>query len=271
MPLSHPVIVLMATALLASCRDGSVSLTDLAERHEALEAEAAASRRQLTELRASIQGALDSKEAAFDQFAQAIRSLNDTSEGIRTTLEAFAAYKREYRKKAREKAPGTVLGDIALGTQTLRAAVIREVTDTHISLRHANGTARITLLEAPIDLQARYGFDPAMDLVIAKAEGTGTDWLLSAMDAVDQLTSPPAATPSAATSGSIGGTNARIAASGTAYSSSASAPVYGSRPTWTRFSSFTGSFWAPLQQRKQRVGSVNSWSPSSSSASLIDY
>ena len=263
MTLLHRVLALLAVGLLASCGEKGPTLADLSARHEILERETAEIRLQLNELRRAVKTMLDSKQQAFDQFAEGIRSLNETSESIRTTLEAFAAYKREYRKKAREKAPGTALGDVTVGTQTLREAVIREVTDTHVSFRHASGTTRVPLTEAPPDLQARYGFDPALDLVIAKAEGTGTDWLLSAMAAVEQLTDP--ASLDAPTV--MGSRPAKPSAT----SGVSASPSYSSsttRPAWAQFSNFTGSYWAPLQQRKQRVGSVNTWRPS---ASLIDY
>ena len=258
------VFVLMGVALLVSCRDAGPHRAELSARYEALESETAAIRRQVEELRRTLKTTLDSKEQAFDQFTESIRGLNATSESIRTTLEAFAAYKRDYRQKAREKAPGTRLGDVTVDGHTLRDVVIREVTDTHISFRHSIGTTRVTLLDAPYDLQARYGFDPALDLVIAKAEGTGTDWLLSAMAAVEQLTEP-----SATRAPAVMGSRPVASNASTAASSSSTGSFCRSRPAWSQFSNFTGSFWAPLQQRKQRVGSVNSWRPTS--ASLIDY
>ena len=194
-----------------------------------------------------------------------MKQLNDTSEAIRHAMESFATYKRQYRKVAREKAPGTVLGDIPYGSQTLRQVTIREVTDTHIHVQHGNGSARIPLPDAPPNLQAKYGFDPSLDVVLKEATGTGTDWLLSAINAAQHY----ASTQSAAQSGKANRTTAQTAttpsSSNVTFTSNSNGfdPQINVRPTWQRFSSFTGSYWAPLHQRKKTVGTVNSFSNNS--------
>jgi hypothetical protein len=227
-------------------------------------------------LRKDYQDALDEKEEDFSAYAEGIRTLNETSESIRKTMEAFAAYKREYRTVSRKKAPGTTFNEIPFGSQTLRSVTIKEVNDTHIHVLHNNGSARIPMNEAPENLQARYGFDPSLDIVLERASGTGTDWLLSAISAAEQYAATQVPDPSttanatstASTSTSAAGTpvaasqsNSGTYSSPVSYSSAYSSPysLYSTEPTWKRFSRFTGSYWAPLQQRKRVVGTVNTF------------
>jgi hypothetical protein len=266
------ITLLLVTLLTASCNRSGPSVSQLQERLDTVTQAnkdiATASRT----LRQDYQRLLDEKEKDFTAYADGIRALNDTSESIRKTMEAFANYKRDYRTYSRKNAPGTVIEDVPFGLQTLRKVTIKEVTDTHIHVLHTNGSARIPMNGAPDALQARYGFDPSLDVVLQQASGTGTDWLLSAIDAAEQYAlnnapaspSPPiAASSSPSSPASVPAPQSNY---GTLSASLPTAPVYGSyystEPTWKRFSSFTGSYWAPLQQRKRIVGTVNTFTSS---------
>ena len=266
------ITLLLVTLLTASCNRSGPSVSELQERldnvTQANRDIATASRA----LRKDYQRLLDEKEEDFTAYADGIRALNDTSESIRKTMEAFANYKRDYRTYSRKNAPGTIIEDVPFGLQTLRKVTIKEVTDTHIHVLHTNGSARIPMNDAPDALQARYGFDPSLDVVLQQASGTGTDWLLSAIDAAEQYAlnnvpaspSPPiAASSSPSSPASVPAPQSNY---GTLSASLPTAPVYGSyystEPTWKRFSSFTGSYWAPLQQRKRIVGTVNTFTSS---------
>ena len=266
------ITLLLVTLLTASCNRSGPSVSQLQERLDAVTQAnkdiATASRA----LRKDYQRLLDEKEEDFTAYADGIRALNDTSESIRKTMESFATYKRDYRANSRKNAPGTVLDDVPFGLQTLRKVTIKEVTDTHIHVLHTNGSARIPMNEAPDALQARYGFDPSLDVVLQQASGTGTDWLLSAIAAAEQyaLSNVPASASPPIASSRPPSTPTSVPASqsnyGTLSASLPTAPVYGSyystEPTWKRFSSFTGSYWAPLQQRKRIVGTVNTFTSS---------
>lgn len=266
------ITLLLVTLLTASCNRSGPSVSELQERLDTVTQAnrdiATASRA----LRKDYQRLLDEKEEDFTAYADGIRALNDTSESIRKTMEAFANYKRDYRTYSRKNAPGTIIEDVPFGLQTLRKVTIKEVTDTHIHVLHTNGSARIPMNDAPDALQARYGFDPSLDVVLQQASGTGTDWLLSAIDAAEQYAlnnvpaspSPPiAASSSPSSPASVPAPQSNY---GTLSASLPTAPVYGSyystEPTWKRFSSFTGSYWAPLQQRKRIVGTVNTFTSS---------
>ena len=267
------ITLLLVTLLTASCNRSGPSVSELQERLDTVTQAnrdiAAASRT----LRQDYQRLLDEKEEDFTAYADGIRALNDTSESIRKTMEAFANYKRDYRTYSRKNAPGTIIEDVPFGLQTLRKVTIKEVTDTHIHVLHINGSARIPMNDAPDALQARYGFDPSLDVVLQQASGTGTDWLLSAINAAEQYALnnvPASASPPIASSSPPPSSPASLPAPqsnyGTLSASLPTAPVYGSyystEPTWKRFSSFTGSYWAPLQQRKRIVGTVNTFTSS---------
>lgn len=255
------ICLILLIPLLGACNRGGQSLHALNDRLERITLENRESSTEISRLRQAYRQMLDQKEKDFNAFADGVRLLNETSESIHQTMVAFADYKREYRRAARSKAPGTPLGDLALGSQTLRQAVITEVTDTHIHLRHTAGSTRVALVDAPETLQSRYGYDPSLDIVLKQATGTGTDWLLSAIDAAQHyaanqpVTSPPRsstrkpATPHASTAGDSGDL-------------AQFDPRLSDKPAWQRFSNFTGSYWAPLKNRKRVIGTVNSISTS---------
>lgn len=265
--------LLLIVFLVSSCNRSGPTLAQLQERLEVVTQQNQEIATSFRTLRQDYQRLLDEKEQDFSAYADGIRTLNDTSESIRKTMESFANYKREYRSHSRKTAPGTVVEDMPLGLQTLRKVTIKEVTDTHIHVLHANGSARIPMNAAPDALQARYGYDPSLDVVLQQATGTGTDWLLSAIDAAEKYAlnnvpsspSPPVAAslPPATATSSVPASQSNY---GSLSSSLPNSPYYGSvyndEPTWKRFSSFTGSYWAPLQQRKRVVGTVNSFTSS---------
>lgn len=260
------IAFLLALSLTSACNRSGPSRAQLEERLETLTRQNQELSAAASALRRDHKRLLDSNEKDFAAFAAGMKQLNDTSEAIRRTMESFATYKREYRKVAREKAPGTPLGEIAFGSQTLRQAIIREVTDTHIHVQHGNGSARIPLPEAPSHLQAKYGYDPSLDVVLREAKGTGTDWLLSAITAAQHYASTQApaqsvtATRSTARSANASPSNVTYTSTSNFTSNSNGFdPQVNVRPTWQRFSSFTGSYWAPLHQRKKIAGSVNSF------------
>lgn len=266
------ITLLLVTLLTASCNRSGPSVSELQERLDTVTRQNQDMVTNTRALRKDYQRLLDEKEEDFTAYADGIRALNDTSESIRKTMEAFANYKRDYRTYSRKNAPGTTLEDVHFGLQTLRKVTIKEVTETHIYVLHTNGSARIPMSDAPDALQARYGFDPSLDVVLQQASGTGTDWLLSAIAAAEQyaLTNvPDSATPSTASSPPRY-SQPSLPASPSSYGSIATSPTtstpyssyYSTEPTWKRFSSFTGSYWAPLQQRKRVVGTVNTFSSS---------
>ena len=253
------IILLLPLLMFCSCNRNGPSVSQLQERLDSLTQQNHELSRTVSALRKDYTRLLDDNEKDFAAFAAGMKQLNDTSDAIRHTMESFAEYKREYRKIARRKAPGTVLGDLPYGSQTFSKAVIREVTDTHIHVQHHNGSARIPLPEAPQHLQAQYGYDPSLDVVLKEATGTGTDWLLSAITSAQHFadsqiptSTPTVSRPIAAASPRDTPTPAYSTANNS-YDSRAN-----ERPTWQRFSSFTGSHWAPLHQRKKVVGTVNS-------------
>lgn len=268
------IALLLIPLLTSACKRSGHTRAQLEERLESLTRQNQELTAAASALRKDHKRLLDENEKDFAAFAAGMKQLNDTSEAIRRTMESFADYKREYRKVAREKAPGTVLGDIAYGSQTLRQATIREVTDTHVHVQHGNGSARIPLTDAPEFVQAKFGYDPSLDVVLREAKGTGTDWLLSAIVSAQHYATTQATTPKTTI------TRAAPRPSGSAATSSSSPysvansgfdPQINTRPTWQRFSSFTGSYWAPLHQRKKVVGTVNSFSNSSSSSYPYSY
>lgn len=265
------ISLLLVILFLPSCNRSGPSLTQLQEHFETLNRQNQDLVTSTRTLKQEYKRVLDEKEEDFTAYANGIRALNNTSESIRKTMESFAAYKREYRAASRKMAPGTILDDVPFGYQTLYKVTIKEVSDTHIHVLHSNGSARIPITEAPDALQARYGFDPSLDVVLQQATGTGTDWLLSAIAAAQQyaLTNvPTSATRSPITSSTFSNSPPSTPASQSNYGTlSASLPSstiyyssYSTEPTWKRFSSFTGSYWAPLQQRKRIAGTVNTFS-----------
>ena len=263
------IALFLTLSFTSACNRRGPTKAQLEERLESLTRQNQELTTAASALRRDHKRLLDSNEKDFAAFAAGMKQLNDTSEAIRRSMESFATYKRQYRKVAREKAPGTVIGDIPYGSQTLRQVTIREVTDTHIHVQHDNGSARIPLPDAPPNLQAKYGYDPSLDVVLKEATGTGTDWLLSAINAAQHY----ASTQAAAQSVTANSTTARTAtttstsSSNVTFTSNSNAngfdPQINVRPTWQRFSSFTGSYWAPLHQRKKTVGTVNSFSDTS--------
>ncbi len=246
--------ILISLMALCGCRKGGLRLSQLQEKQERLAQETADMSRTVSDLRRTYLKALDSKEEDFNEFAQSVRRLNETADAIRETMGKFAEYKKDYRKHVRTTAPGLVLGDVAFGMQTYRNARIKEVTDTHIAIMHHTGSSRIPLAQAPLDLQDRFAYDPGLDVVVAQSTGTGTDWLLSAIDAVQRYTADQA--------GSRPGGDAKNGASSSQAQAASQYASQSDLPAWRRFSSFTGSFWAPLQNRKRATGSANSFSPS---------
>jgi hypothetical protein len=265
------ITLLLVTLLTASCNRSGPSASQLRDCLDSVTQQNQDLVAATRALRKDYQRLLDEKEEDFAAYADGIRALNNTSESIRKTMESFANYKREYRESSRKNAPGTVLDDIPFGYQTLRKVTIKEVTETYIHVHHTNGSARIPMTEAPDALQARYGFDPSLDVVLQQASGTGTDWLLSAIAAAEQyaLSSVPASASPPIASSPPPSTPTSVPASQSNYSTlSATLPTspygsyYSTEPTWKRFSSFTGSYWAPLQQRKRIVGTVNTFTSS---------
>lgn len=267
------ISVLLVALLISSCNRSGPSVTELQDRLAFVTQQNQDLVSATRTLRSDYKRLLDEKEEDFTAYAEGISSLNTTSESIRNTMQKFANYKREYRTASRKSAPGTTFEDLSFGYQTLRKVTIKEVTETHIHVLHTNGSARIPMPEAPEALQARYGFDPSLDIVLTQATGTGTDWLLSAIAAAEQYALNHAPTTSSSTSVASSSTSSSpplSPASQSNYgslSSSISNPspygsYYSTEPTWKRFNNFTGSYWAPLQQRKRVAGTVNTFSAS---------
>jgi hypothetical protein len=258
------IALILTLSFTSACNRRGPTKAQLQERLESLTRQNQELTTAASALRRDHKRLLDSNEKDFTAFAAGMKQLNDTSEAIRRSMESFATYKRQYRKVARAKAPGTALGDIAYGSQTLRQVTIWEVTDTHIHVQHGNGSARIPLPDAPPNLQAKYGYDPSLDVVLKEATGTGTDWLLSAINSAQDYASTLA--PSQSGTATRNATAATItSSSNVTFNSNSNGvdPQINVRPTWQRFSSFTGSYWAPLHQRKKTVGTVNSFSDNS--------
>jgi len=251
------VSVLAVTSL--SCNRQAVPLSELTDRAEKLTEQNTLISQEIRDLRRAYNKELDAKEEDFAAYASAIKALNDTAETMRLRLLAFGDYKREYRRITRAKAPGMPLGDLAVGSRTLREIKVKEVTDTHIAMAHKDGSTRIPLAEAPPSVQDLFAYDPSLDVLLKESSGTGTDWLLSAMASAQQFAaSQPEAGPRTARVAAASSSQPQAAAStgyttGTGYAQD-------NRPTWQRFSNFTGSFWSPLQNRKKVVGTVNTFS-----------
>lgn len=246
-------LLLALTAV--GCRKAGPGVAELQEKQEEVSRRTDDLAREVRLLRSEYKKALDAKEADFNEFALGVRRLNETADAIRDSMEKFAAYKRDYRKRVRAKAPGMELGEVVAGTRTYQDARVKEVTDTHIALMHQSGTTRIPLSQAPLELQDLFAHDPVLDTVVAEATGTGTDWLLSALDSAQKLASSAPA-PRATFAANPSETSRAPASSVPALGYDASC-YYSDRPAWRRFSSFTGSFWAPLQNRRRATGSVN--------------
>ncbi len=250
-------LALALVATFASCRNDAPGVEALTERQQQLSQQVNELSRSVSALRKAYLKDLDAKEADFNAFASGVKQLNKTADAMRACMEEFVEYKHRYREHVRVKAPGTELGDLAVGFQTLRNARVREINNTHIVFSHSNGTSRVLLAEAPVALQNRFAYDPLLDAVMEQATGTGTDWLLSAMEAAQKYAS---GNPAVVASKKVNSN----AAAGVAPVNSSYASSYppSDQPTWRRFSSFTGSFWAPLQNRKRVAGTVNSYSSS---------
>lgn len=267
-------LLLLALASLTGCRGQRESVVNLVERQEALSQEVEALKREVSETRRSYLKSIQEKELDFQGFADQVRRLSTTADAIRETMQEFALYKQAYRKQARAKAPGTELGDLPVGSQIYRGAKVREVTDTHVAITHENGTTRLPLSAAPPALQDLFAYDPLLDAVVEQASGTGTDWLLSAMDAAQRMIEAnplPAGgggtvasvTPSASASsggstgsaalGSVGASSRYVLPSSSGYSYYSTSDI----PAWRRFNNFTGSYWAPLRNRRRSGASVN--------------
>jgi hypothetical protein len=256
----------------SACNRHTAALSDLIDRQEKLADESAHLSQQIRDLRRLYNQELDAKEADFAGYAAAIKELNDTAEGMRQTLLQFGDYKREYRRASRAKAPGLVLGDLPVGSRTLRQATVKEVTDTHIALAHQDGSTRMALADSPAVIQDRFAYDPSLDVLLEETAGTGTDWLLNAMNTAQQYATAQVDSQSTATGGNIAarqattnaapspntGSNVTAAASYSSYPNGTYTSQ--SRPAWQRFSHFTGSFWSPLQNRRKVVGTVNTFS-----------
>jgi type II secretory pathway pseudopilin PulG len=259
------ILVSLLAVTSLSCNRHAVSLSELTDRAEKLTEQNTLISQEIRELRRAYNKELDAKEEDFAGYASAIKTLNDTAESMRLSMLAFGDYKREYRRATRAKAPGMALGDLAVGSRTLREIKVKEVTDTHIAMVHKDGSTRIPLAEAPPSVQDLFAYDPSLDVLLKETSGTGTDWLLSAMATAQQFAaSQVEAVPRPARVAAAGPNQARPTASTptNAYAGYNTGTSYyqDSRPTWQRFSNFTGSFWSPLQNRKKVVGTVNTFS-----------
>lgn len=239
-------LLLALLAATSGCRRQDELAAQLRRELEAANHELLAMRGMVSDLRKAQARALEAKEAELRQLADDFHQLDHTAEAIRTLVQEFAAYKSSYRQHSREKAPGMELGDVVLGTLTCRNARVREVTDTHLALMHQSGSTRIPMAEAPPHLQDLFAYDPLLETVTKQTSGTGTDWLLSAMEAAQRHRSARAAEKSLAASGGLAAGNPAAAISA---SSKPALCQPCDMPAWRRFSNFTGSFWAPLRQR----------------------
>jgi hypothetical protein len=79
-------------------------------------------------------------------------------------------------EKARNSAPGTELGDITLANgKVLRAAKVRKVEESGISMIHSDGIGMISLELLPVDLKERYDLGP--DALIPLLQTAQTEFL----------------------------------------------------------------------------------------------
>lgn len=254
------LICLFLALVNLSCNRHSVTLSELMDRQDKLSEETTKLSQQVRELRRTYTRELDAKEADFAEYAATVKQLNDTAESMRLTVLEMGNYKREYRRVSRSKAPGMILGEVHTGPRVLKDTTVKEVTDTHISLSHRDGTTRILLADAPLDLQDLFAYDPSLDVLLKETSGTGTDWLLSAMTTAQNYAANQQDETAPRVASSAPRRNISAATPDASYNTSAY--QYESRPTWQRFSNFTGSFWSPLQNRKKVVGTVNTVSSS---------
>lgn len=85
-------------------------------------------------------------------------------DNLQTSVQAldreYSRYRTGYRDKIRAAARGEVLGNITIpGGREYRGAVIKEVTDESVEIRHEYGTARLQALDLDPALQERFQLD----------------------------------------------------------------------------------------------------------------
>ena len=253
------ILSLAAATLFTQCRpNNSAAIVSLQDRINQLEEKNAASRKELSALRQQYLKDLDVREREFQEFAAGVKKLNEAADGLRTTMQEFGDYKKRYRESIRKRAPGMTLTDIVIGSRVYPKVVVREVSQGEITVLHDSGSAKVPLSSLSQELQDMFAYDPTLEFILSRSQGTGTDWLLNAMtEAKIALENESDSTSSRPSTNKSKSNNARPQTRSSGYNAFAAQPANSS--WWRGRSGFTGSYWAPMHSRKQHNGTVNSY------------
>jgi hypothetical protein len=235
---SYALCLMLGTVSLVGCLEKGVSMADLMQRMETLQAQVADSKKQAAEMKAQMTRINKAREADFEGLDVSKKVLDSVADEIRMEMQRFAEYKGEYRKVIRAKSSSMNLGELQIGSQKIYDAVVTDVTNGGVTVRHRAGTLRIAFAEAPLEVQDLFGYDPELDTLVERSKGTGAEWLANAIDA-------------SSTSDSSGGAVSSGSSRAGAVAAADADCVTCERPKWTRFSNFTGSFWRPMQNRNR--------------------
>lgn len=213
-------------------------LAELEEQGDTLKYEQAAQRKALASISAERERLTMERAKTEDDIRKTVKEIDAIEEG-------FAKYKLDYRLAIQRRAKGIELGDLTVNGETLKNVVVSSATDTELTVLHANGMARILLAKAPPKIQGMFGFDEsttgASDADVKKqlelAVRLGKKTLEANKQQLEKIEK-----------------DAQKAAQSVP---STVSPSSTNEPGWRRFSSFEGSYYAPLKNREAGAAKVN--------------
>ncbi len=147
---------------LVACQRETDALSGLEERLEALQSDVAETKQQAVQLRKELSVMVESR-AKLEAVVDATRAEMAKAKAEQSSLEkAFADYRQSYHDAIIKRATGMELGDVAVGSQTLRQVSVKNLDAWEVALRHRSGVTRFALADLPDALKKLFGYDPSV-------------------------------------------------------------------------------------------------------------
>ncbi len=228
-------MVLAGISLIAGCSRDTARLEELSRQIANQEEELRNLNRQLEDERVRLQRVDgERRQLAADQDA-----IHAHLDRIEDTIEALdgeiLAYKADYRRSIQARAKGMSLPDMTVAGTPYRNVRVSSASDTHLTIIHETGTGKVALADAPKAIQDLFAYNPSSPAAAEPRQaGAAVDYLgiaiLQGKETANKIAQekeerkkhPPK--------------RSRRPAS----SSSQRTPT----------TNFTGSFYAPIQQKK---------------------
>lgn len=171
-------MALVGISLMAGCSRDTARLEELSRQIAAHEEVLRNLNRQAESERARLQSVDDERrKLAADQ--DAIHAhLDQVAEEIEALDREILAYKNDYRRSIQARAKGMSLPDMTVTGTSYKNVRVSAASDTHLTIIHETGSGRVALADAPRSVQDLFAYDPSLQVAAQPRQaGASMDYL----------------------------------------------------------------------------------------------